>query len=43
MIFLKDDLLLERDLTFEDVKPRLLGETRFPAYWTGLRAIADGC
>lgn len=25
MIFLKDNVLLERDLTFEDVKPRLLG------------------
>ncbi|KAF2804032.1 D-xylulose 5-phosphate/D-fructose 6-phosphate phosphoketolase [Mytilinidion resinicola] len=25
MIFLKDNSLLERDLTFEDVKPRLLG------------------
>lgn len=26
MIFLKDNVLLERDLTFEDVKPRLLGK-----------------
>ncbi|KAK5146926.1 hypothetical protein LTR04_000942 [Oleoguttula sp. CCFEE 6159] len=25
MIFLKDNVLLERDLTFEDIKPRLLG------------------
>ncbi|KAF2191538.1 D-xylulose 5-phosphate/D-fructose 6-phosphate phosphoketolase, partial [Zopfia rhizophila CBS 207.26] len=25
MIFLKDNVLLERDLTFDDVKPRLLG------------------
>ena len=26
MIFLKDNVLLERDLKFEDIKPRLLGE-----------------
>ena len=25
MIFLQDNVLLERDLTFEDIKPRLLG------------------
>jgi xylulose-5-phosphate/fructose-6-phosphate phosphoketolase len=25
MIFLKDNVLLERDLKFEDIKPRLLG------------------
>ena len=25
MIFLKDNVLLERDLRFEDIKPRLLG------------------
>lgn len=25
MIFLKDNILLERQLTFDDVKPRLLG------------------
>jgi len=25
MIFLKDNILLERDLTFDDIKPRLLG------------------
>lgn len=25
MIFLKDNVLLERDLQFEDIKPRLLG------------------
>ena len=25
MIFLQDNTLLERDLTFEDIKPRLLG------------------
>ncbi|KAI5989622.1 XFP N-terminal domain-containing protein [Pisolithus orientalis] len=25
MIFLKDDVLLERELTFDDIKPRLLG------------------
>jgi hypothetical protein len=25
MIFLKDNVLLERDLTFDDIKPRLLG------------------
>lgn len=26
MIFLKDNVLLERDLELEDVKPRLLGK-----------------
>ena len=26
MIFLKDNVLLERHLTFDDIKPRLLGE-----------------
>lgn len=26
MIFLKDNTLLKRDLTFDDIKPRLLGE-----------------
>jgi xylulose-5-phosphate/fructose-6-phosphate phosphoketolase len=25
MIFLKDNILIERDLTFDDIKPRLLG------------------
>jgi len=25
MIFLKNNVLLERELTFEDIKPRLLG------------------
>lgn len=25
MIFLRDNVLVERDLTFDDVKPRLLG------------------
>lgn len=25
MIFLLDNVLLERDLTFDDIKPRLLG------------------
>ena len=25
MIFLKDNVLLEKDLIFEDIKPRLLG------------------
>lgn len=25
MIFLKDNALLERELTFDDIKPRLLG------------------
>lgn len=25
MIFLKDNILLERPLTFDDIKPRLLG------------------
>lgn len=25
MIFLRDNVLLERDLTFDDIKPRLLG------------------
>ena len=25
MIFLKDNTYLERDLTFDDIKPRLLG------------------
>jgi len=25
MIFLKDNSLLERELTFDDIKPRLLG------------------
>lgn len=25
MIFLQDNTLLERDLTFDDIKPRLLG------------------
>jgi len=25
MIFLRDNVFLEKDLTFEDVKPRLLG------------------
>lgn len=29
MIFLKDNVLLERDLTFEDIKPRLLGMHSF--------------
>jgi hypothetical protein len=26
MIFLRDNVFLERDLTFEDIKPRLLGD-----------------
>jgi xylulose-5-phosphate/fructose-6-phosphate phosphoketolase len=26
MIFLKDNAYMERDLTFDDIKPRLLGE-----------------
>lgn len=26
MIFLEDNVLLKRDLTFDDIKPRLLGE-----------------
>ncbi len=26
MIFLHDNILLERDLTFDDIKPRLLGQ-----------------
>lgn len=30
MIFLKDNVLLERDLTFNDIKPRLLGIKRKP-------------
>jgi xylulose-5-phosphate/fructose-6-phosphate phosphoketolase len=32
MIFLKDNVLLERDLTFDDVKPRLLGIELLPFY-----------
>jgi hypothetical protein len=36
MIFLKDDVLLDRDLTFEDVKPRLLGKTASAPQPTGL-------
>jgi xylulose-5-phosphate/fructose-6-phosphate phosphoketolase len=26
MIFLKDNAFMERDLTFDDIKPRLLGQ-----------------
>lgn len=31
MIFLRDNILLERDLSFDDIKPRLLGVCR-PGY-----------
>jgi xylulose-5-phosphate/fructose-6-phosphate phosphoketolase len=31
MIFLRDNVLLEKDLSFDDIKPRLLGETPRPA------------
>lgn len=30
MIFLRDNVLLERDLTFNDIKPRLLGKISHP-------------
>lgn len=46
MIFLKDNVLLEKDLSFEDVKPRLLGTYDFHVRTSGksvylLAAIAN--
>ena len=29
MIFLHDNVLLERDLVFNDIKPRLLGQSMY--------------
>lgn len=32
MIFLSDNVFLERDLTFDDIKPRLLGIGKYSVY-----------
>ncbi len=40
MIFLRDNVLLERDLEFNDVKPRLLGPS-LTIDWNGAQTFTD--